>query len=100
MSTHNICFYAEIRKIIPELSPYTPTTYVFVENWRKLSQNYHQILLLNNSSAKAVIQEYCSCISSVLFLLTCLELRKNYNQIFLHFSDICNIKFFCYLGIK
>ena len=29
MSTHNICFYGEIRKII---------------------QNYHQILLLNNSS--------------------------------------------------
>ena len=23
---------------------------VFMENWRKLSQNYHQILLLNNSS--------------------------------------------------
>ena len=24
MSTHNICFYGEIRKIIPELSPNTP----------------------------------------------------------------------------
>ena len=24
MSTHNICFYEEIRKIIPELSPNTP----------------------------------------------------------------------------
>ena len=30
MSTHNICF--------------------FMENWRKLSHNYHQILFLNNSS--------------------------------------------------
>ena len=29
MSTHNICFYAE-------------------ENWRKLSQNYHQIFYLND----------------------------------------------------
>ena len=25
MSTHNICFYGEIRKIIPELSPNTPS---------------------------------------------------------------------------
>ena len=32
MSTHNICFYGEIRK--------------------KLSHNYHQILLLNKSSAR------------------------------------------------
>ena len=24
MSTHNICFYGEVRKIIPELSPSTP----------------------------------------------------------------------------
>ena len=24
MSTHNICFYGEIRKIIPELSPNAP----------------------------------------------------------------------------
>ena len=32
MSTHNI------------------HVYVFMEKWRKLSQNYHQILLLNKSS--------------------------------------------------
>ena len=36
MSTHNICFYGELEKIISELS----------------SQNYHQILLLNKSSGK------------------------------------------------
>ena len=24
MSTHNICFYGEIRKIIPKLAPSTP----------------------------------------------------------------------------
>ena len=26
--------------------------YVFIENWRKLSHNYHEILLLINSSAE------------------------------------------------
>ena len=29
---------------------WVPTTYIFMENWRKLSYNYHQILPLNNSS--------------------------------------------------
>ena len=31
MSTHNICFYGEIRKIIPELSQNTPPLFVCVE---------------------------------------------------------------------
>ena len=34
MSTHNICFYGEIRKIIPELSSNTPPYQCFtVENF-------------------------------------------------------------------
>ena len=28
-----------------------PTTYVFMENWRKLFQDFHQMLFLNRSSA-------------------------------------------------
>ena len=37
----NICFGYSLELV--------PTTYVFMENWRKLSQNYHHILLLRKS---------------------------------------------------
>ena len=30
MSTHNICFYGEIRKIVPELSPNTDEVYLVI----------------------------------------------------------------------
>ena len=61
MSTHNICFYGELTKIIFQLSPDTQhmilwrtdenylsiiiryPTYVFMEKRQKLSFNYHQI---------------------------------------------------------
>ena len=33
------------------------TTYVFIEKQEKLSQNYHQILLLNNSSGKQTMMD-------------------------------------------
>ena len=32
MSTHNIHFYGELEKIIPELSPNTPSKYSFLTN--------------------------------------------------------------------
>ena len=35
MSTHNFCFYGEIRKIIPELSPNTPPQqFLRLEHWQ------------------------------------------------------------------
>ena len=39
MSTHNICFYGEIRKIIPELSSNTPPQVLWIQwdSWLKCS---------------------------------------------------------------
>ena len=51
MSTHNKCFYGEIRKIIPELSPDTPPSQVLVMSSRYDFSNVdrdvkHQIIIL------------------------------------------------------
>ena len=40
MSTHNVCFYGEIRLIIPELSPNTPPKQSSVYVKKKLSYFY------------------------------------------------------------
>ena len=58
MSTHNICFYGELTKNeYPQRmflwrtdEKWVPTTYVFMENWRKLSFNYHHIPSFKNCS--------------------------------------------------
>ena len=46
----NLCCGYSLK--VPQLgaSNGVSTLYFFMENWRKLSQNYHQILLLNNTS--------------------------------------------------
>ena len=55
MSTHNICF--------------------FMENRRKLSPNYHQILLLNNSSEDPILYQMNKFVSAFLLLLYSSEPR-------------------------
>ena len=59
MSTHSICFYGEIRKI---------------------SQNYHQMLLLNNSSANPFLHIILLRLMNLYnskFILTATSLKTN-----------------------
>ena len=62
MNTHNICFYGEIRKIIPELSPDTV------------------ILLLNKSSARKYLVAFHTLGCSFMMLITLSMLGKTFSR--------------------
>ena len=46
MSTHNICFYGEIRKIIPELSPNTPPSHLQIRCFFFFSDEQYMYLYI------------------------------------------------------
>ena len=52
MSTHNICFYGEIRKLIPEISP-TNFGIIFL-----ISQRKHMLWALIRSASASASNEY------------------------------------------
>ena len=71
MSTHNIRFSGEIRKyissfgfkkgILSRLTEWKTVRNVLMENWRKLSQNYHHILCILRISPLPEARRYSKC---------------------------------------
>ena len=75
-------------------------TYVFMQNWRKLSHNYHQILFLKNSSVYPIplseLQD--SVLKTILFAFDKCQLNidfigKKKNTFIPNFLVVCLVAF-------